>query len=475
MNVRPLLAPWPLLALVAASRLAVGGDRPIEPLMLEGDPAPGTGRAYQNFDRPSLAPNGTLAFTADLDGSTDADDVVTANGVVVARENDVAPGTFSARFDGFEFFEAARQVNDEGRVAFVADLRDDPLGRTRGLFLDDTVVLLEGDPIAALPGVHVLDFGFVGLTADGRVGCVASLDGPASENAAVLLDGAVIYRKGGPVPGLADATFDGIFDDLQVNARGDLIVEGNTSLPASGDRVLLRRLVGAEGTVVEEIVAREGEPLDLGAGEVDELAIILQVAFAEDGGWALRGNLRNATADTDSIVIDATGVLERQGRAVPELPGADLGNVNAIARNARGDVALLADLSGDLPIGVDEGIFVNGALLVTDGTPAPGLPEGTVLSDLGFEDLALDDAGRLVFAASYSGSTNGDGLFVVDLGPGCAADLDGDGVVAEHDLLALMSAWGPCAGGGCAADLDDDGLVAFDDMLLLLAGWGLCP
>ncbi len=50
-------------------------------------------------------------------------------------------------------------------------------------------------------------------------------------------------------------------------------------------------------------------------------------------------------------------------------------------------------------------------------------------------------------------------------------DLDGDGVVGILDLLALLSAWGPCAG-ECPADLDGDGAVGVLDLLTLLANWG---
>lgn len=54
----------------------------------------------------------------------------------------------------------------------------------------------------------------------------------------------------------------------------------------------------------------------------------------------------------------------------------------------------------------------------------------------------------------------------------CVGDLDGDGMVGFSDLLAVISAWGPCA--GCPADLDGSGTVDFADVLVLLAAWGSC-
>ena len=62
-----------------------------------------------------------------------------------------------------------------------------------------------------------------------------------------------------------------------------------------------------------------------------------------------------------------------------------------------------------------------------------------------------------------------------DLDPAaaCDADVDGDGVVAVSDLLAVLASWGPCS--GCAEDIDGDGIVAVGDLLAVLGAWGDCP
>ena len=54
----------------------------------------------------------------------------------------------------------------------------------------------------------------------------------------------------------------------------------------------------------------------------------------------------------------------------------------------------------------------------------------------------------------------------------CAADVDGDGMVAFGDLTKLLSEW-DCV--GCATDLDGDGTTGFTDLSVLLAQWGSCP
>ncbi|MCP3903939.1 MAG: hypothetical protein GY715_09925 [Planctomycetes bacterium] len=51
-------------------------------------------------------------------------------------------------------------------------------------------------------------------------------------------------------------------------------------------------------------------------------------------------------------------------------------------------------------------------------------------------------------------------------------DLDGDGLVGFGDVLAIIAAWGPCA--GCPQDLNNDNVVGFGDILVVIGAWGPC-
>lgn len=55
----------------------------------------------------------------------------------------------------------------------------------------------------------------------------------------------------------------------------------------------------------------------------------------------------------------------------------------------------------------------------------------------------------------------------------CPGDLDGSGDIAFGDILAVLSAWGPCD--ACPEDIDGSGAVDFGDLLFLLGAWGACP
>ncbi|MCG8455274.1 MAG: hypothetical protein MI919_03265, partial [Holophagales bacterium] len=50
------------------------------------------------------------------------------------------------------------------------------------------------------------------------------------------------------------------------------------------------------------------------------------------------------------------------------------------------------------------------------------------------------------------------------------ADLNGNGIVCDADLLMLADHWGPCT--SCPADLNGDGRVDFDDRQILEAAYG---
>jgi hypothetical protein len=55
----------------------------------------------------------------------------------------------------------------------------------------------------------------------------------------------------------------------------------------------------------------------------------------------------------------------------------------------------------------------------------------------------------------------------------CPADVNGDDLVNANDLLAVIGAWGACA--GCPADVNNDGSVNVTDLLTVIGAWGPCP
>ncbi len=67
----------------------------------------------------------------------------------------------------------------------------------------------------------------------------------------------------------------------------------------------------------------------------------------------------------------------------------------------------------------------------------------------------------------------GSGIYLLDRGDTCPADIDESGAVGIGDLLAVLAAWGSCE--ECPEDINEDGSVDINDFLAVLAAWGRCP
>ena len=412
-RVTPLVAAGTLIALAGTANAGFT----IMPFLLETDPAPGTPDAFQTFDRPNISESGSIYFAADTDGDSSFDDVIYLNTQLIAAEGDAAPDAGAGvEFSSFEFFETGSQVNASDGGAFIATLRNttnnraiyksDPLG-------DVSLVVQEGQAATNAAGRFHSDFGFAGIMNDGRIGYLADLDGDSDDDSVIYQGDDILYREGDAVPaslGLTPGTiWDSNFDEIQWNGAGDLLFEGTTS-EASNDMVIVRRNAG---TGASELVAREGMMVNASGGS-DFVELFLQNSLAENGMWAFRGNLGIAPSTEDAFILAENGFQAQQGDAIPELGGDGvLGNFNGIDINSLGDVLYLADIEGALDPDVDEGLFVNGELIVSTGMQVPGLPAGTFFSDIGFEDLYINDSREVVFASNYSGAVSGDGLFTL--------------------------------------------------------------
>ncbi len=418
--------------------------------------------AYQTIDRPNIGPSGHIVFAADTDDLSDFDDVIVVDDALAAQQGAFSPGG-NGLLGTFEFFETGQQVNAAGRSAFIVTLTLAGTLNREVVRVDDTGALvsvaIEGDLAPDTGGRVFSDFGFAGIFDDDTVGFLATLDNSDSAtDSAIMRDGNVLYQEGGAVPGMPGLIWDGNFDEVQWNAAGDVLFEGNTSDVGGRDMVLLRNVGG-----VEEIVAQEEQFVDARAG-LDFLELILQSALADNGDWAFRGNLGVAPSASDAVVIAGNGFYAQQGDPIPELPGAVLGNFNGVDTNSVGDVLYLADIENAADASVDEGLFLNGELLVATGTITDDLP--FPLSDIGFEDIFINDARQIVFQASEGGF---DTIYRLDLDTGCPCDFaEPTGTGDVLDLLGYLDPWfdnDPSAEftGDAPAEIDVLDLLAFLD------------
>ena len=128
------------------------------------------------------------------------------------------------------------------------------------------------------------------------------------------------------------------------------------------------------------------------------------------------------------------------------------------------DTTLYQDLSGTSMATA----HVSGVVMLMK-TLDPGLAPGDIRQTL--RDTALDMGAPGFDEATGHGLVDAHAALVEIRG--ILGDLDGDGIVAIVDFLALLDAWGTCPAdpAQCPADLDGDGAVGITDLLMLLANW----
>ncbi len=97
----------------------------------------------------------------------------------------------------------------------------------------------------------------------------------------------------------------------------------------------------------------------------------------------------------------------------------------------------------------------DGVTIDLDGNPR--FVDDPVTEDTGLGDPPIVDMGCYEFQVAAE----------------CPADITDDGVVDVLDLLAVLSAWGPCEP-DCPEDINDDGTVDVLDLLEVLSAWGPC-
>jgi len=192
-------------------------------------------------------------------------------------------------------------------------------------------------------------------------------------------------------------------------------------------------------------------------GNVD----LVNCTFADNtDNWGVNDD--NSTTVTNCVFdgSNPSGSVGGSPTVISSLyPGAPAGSIDGLPTfedAGAGDYRLAAGSLGIDAADYDVYIDFGGGAEDLNGDPCPVDDTGT--ADTGNGMFTYLDMGAYEFQGTSSN---------------CPADIDGDGVVAFADLVALLASWGPCA--DCPADIDGDGAVGFSDLVSLLATWGNCP
>lgn len=296
-------------------------------------------------------------------------------------------------------FESFYGISNTAQVAYSASGTGGPVGSFDSVWLDDTPVAVEGDPIPTLPGQFWRFASRPGSSAGGDpywVGGTTSVPGGSTENYGLFYGvGATVVLLGGmAVPGLPFAlgTSSSVDFDYRYSAQGTHYIapvkmaSGSTT---TDDAIV----VDGAGLMLGGALVREGAavPPAIGGLAGENWGTFGLMGINEGGRFIFSGNTSAATG-VDEIVVANGSILYREGQV---LDGQTItGAIEGAALNEDGDTALVWDVD---PVLALEALFVNDQLVLLEGDAVDldndGIVEpGSILRDFtGISALTMSD------------------------------------------------------------------------------------
>ena len=439
----------PIALLVTLPLYGTGAAQPVlesEPLLLPGDPLPGTGAGvFKSASGAYISDDGRWVLVCDLERS-DASGVTSLNdsGVwlgregtlsLVAREGDSAPGIEGAVFAQFTGpFLLNPPTGMEGAFLLKHDIAETSAGYAEdtgaGLwgFSDDglRLVIQRGGEIPGRPGAR---FGYI----DGAqvfddaiiVRTCTNLDSPEGESQPSLWrfdeSGATrVIGRDDEAPGLPgqrfqffEALFEPAVSALPIWAylgisepdeQGGRLLTDPGLWIYDGEQVQLVGLAGQQAPGVEGTYTHFGSAVSNTQGEVLYVAGFNETGVSRAGRFGV-GLWKRSGRQTELIL--------RSGDGLPGVTGTLL-SISELRSNAKGDIAFFAQIRPEAPVDandIDAAVFmmIDGELrLVLEGDqPVTGAPGERFHPDYPATCLELNERGDLVFyTSSYIESAN---------------------------------------------------------------------
>lgn len=402
-----------LLAGVASAQTATA-------LLVEDGPLPGApGQTITSLNNPAVNHVGGYAVALNADNGGTAISHVWGNAAGGAGSVLRSEGTIGAYVQ--TSFESFYGISDTGQVAYSPSANDTVGGFTGldGVWLDDTIVAIERDPVTSIGG-QFWSFGSrPGVTADGMpywVGGITSSAGGSTQNRGmflglsqtpILLGNQSVPNLPLPLDPANTVSFDYRFSAHGTHHIAEVQLLGATSTTNTA------MVVDGEGLLVDGSLVREGSPIPAAAGGmVGENWTNFDFEGINDGGsWFFTGDSNAATSVDEAVIRDGTIVL-REGDVVSGQTLA--GDIEGASMNEDGDLAITWDVSTG-----QEVLILNGEIVLSEGDavdfdgdgvaePNAKLADFTGISSLVLGDRRPNGTVDLYFTADidFNGTTS---------------------------------------------------------------------
>jgi hypothetical protein len=266
-------------------------------------------------------------------------------------------------------FESFYGMSNSGSVAYSATGTGGPVGAFDSVWLDDTPLAVEGDPITSIAGQFWRFASRPGVTGSGVpywVGGITSVAGGGTENyglfygagaTVVLLGGQVVPDLPFPLSLSSSVGFDYRYSALGTHYIAPVIMASPSS--ANNDAVVMDGSgLMAGGTLLRE---QNLVPVAAGGNGVERWFAFDFMGITENGDWLVTGDT-DAPVATDEFVMKNGVILYREGDV---LDGRTLtGAIEGAYMNENGDVAYVWDVVDATAL---EALYVNDQLALVEG------------------------------------------------------------------------------------------------------------
>ena len=300
--------------------------------------------------------------------------------------------------------------NDTGQISYSAVSNDTGSGETSldGMWVDDLVILNEGDPAPGIPG-HFSTFNSrPGIDMLGQPYWLGGTSTTTATELRVLYFGtnpAPLLRGGDSVPGIAAPIEDeGLDFDFKISALGtNFIIPVTLNSDFATDNLMV---LNGEAMMVGGDFLREGTtvPASIGGTAGETWSSFDFLGITESGSYLVTGDTSGNIAIDEFVLIDEEFVL-REGDQIDGLTIA--GSIESAAYTEAGDWAVIWDVN-DSGSNV-EALIVNGALILKEGDLVDWNGDGVI--DSMDEGATLDEFTGIDSMSLSAPASNGD-IFV---------------------------------------------------------------